>query len=59
MAIIKESDNEYTEIDEINHEKEKESIIDEKEKNIKNEHIINQAIEFIIQDKVTQFNEYI
>ena len=59
LAIIKESDNEYTEIDEINHEKEEESIIDENEKNIKNEHIINQAIEFIIQDKVTQFNEYI
>ena len=58
LAIIKESDNEYTEIDEITNEKEKETA-NNNDKNIKNEQIINQAIEFIIQDKVTQFNEYI
>ena len=51
LAIIKESENEYTEIEE-----KKEN---EEEKESKNELIINQAIEFIISDKVVQFNEYI
>ena len=54
LSIIKESENEYTEINEIKNEKENENIINENK-----EQIINQAIEFIISDKVTQFNEYI
>ena len=45
LAIIKESDNEYTEIDSNNEE-------------LKNE-IIKQAIQFIIEDKVMPFKEYI
>ena len=52
LAIIKESENEYTEIEEVINE-------EEEEKQIKNEQIIKQAIEFIIADKVVQFNEYI
>lgn len=58
LAIIKESDNEYTEIEEIKNEEKDDNKI-ENENNSKNEQIINQAIEFIISDKVTQFNEYI
>ena len=46
LAIIKESDNEYTETDLKNNDE------------IKNK-IINQAIQFIIEDKITQFKEYI
>ena len=45
LAIIKESDNEYTEIDSNN---------DELTNNI-----IKQAIQFIIENKVNQFKEYI
>ena len=45
LAIIKESDNEYTEIDSNNDE-------------LKN-NIIKQAIQFIIENKVSQFKEYI
>ena len=45
LAIIKESDNEYTEIDSNNDE-------------LKNE-IIKQAIQFIIEDKIIPFKEYI
>ena len=52
LQIIKESENEYTEIEE-----EKNEI--EEEKDSKIELIIKQAIDFIISDKVTQFNEYI
>ena len=72
LAIIKESENEYTEINEIIDEKDKDKDNENNNKNYinednnnkiiknnKNEQIINQAIEFIIQDKVTQFNEYI
>ena len=54
LAIIKESENEYTGIEEENSE---ENDINENES--KNKQIIKQAIEFIISDKVTQFNEYI
>ena len=52
LGIIKESENEYTEIGEKNNKIEEES-------DSKLEQIINQAIEFIILDKVVQFNEYI
>ena len=52
LAIIKESENEYTEIEEKNNKIKEES-------DSKLEQIINQAIEFIILDKVVQFNEYI
>ena len=45
LSIIKESDNEYTEIDSNNEE-------------FKND-IIKHAIQFIIEDKVTPFKEYI
>ena len=54
LAIIKESENEYTEVEEVKNENDI-----EEEKNSKIELIKNQAIEFIISDKVTQFNEYI
>ena len=54
LAIIKESENEYTQIEE---EKDEENDINEND--TKNKQIIKQAIEFIISDKVTQFNEYI
>ena len=46
LAIIKESDNEYTETDLKNNDE------------IKNA-IISQAIQFIIENKITQFKEYI
>ena len=55
LQIIKESENEYTEIEE---ENKNENEVEE-EKDAKIELIIKQAIEFIISDKVTQFNEYI
>ena len=54
LAIIKESENEYTEIGE---EKNEEN--DKNENEVINKQILNQAIDFIISDKVAQFNEYI
>ena len=59
LAIIKESENEYTEIEEKNNINTNNIEEEKEDKDSKLEQIINQAREFIILDKVVQFNEYI
>ena len=59
LAIIKESENEYTEIEEKNNINTNNIEEEKEDKYSKLEQIINQAREFIILDKVVQFNEYI